>query len=141
MPQWTVVEVSKHIGYEHKMVFVFEKPLDRSSFFALDDWATLSYSCQLPINCDVEGNQICSYTPYGKEVYQFEVVTAPSPHPKWPGPRFDHTTKNFGGSYLILTGFYQSAQNVNAKLISGVRTVVGSQTPDQNAFCLTMWTV
>src|SRR5699024_1333087 len=105
--RWTIVEFNKQVRYPHRLVFHFEKPLDKQSFVALDDLTVLSHECELPVDCDFDSHRYCSYSSYDDQSvgYNFEVFTTPTPDPHWPGPQFDHTTQRPGGGYLFFTSY------------------------------------
>jgi len=68
------VEFNIKADYDHKVVWYFEKKVDRTSFVALDDLSVLGHRCQLPIDCDFDNGHICSYSPYQSN-FSFGVFT------------------------------------------------------------------
>lgn len=55
----------------------------------------------------------------------------------WPGPQYDHTTRNFDGGYLYLTAYRagKSFNQIVSKVISGARNV-----DPRKSYCLSLWT-
>lgn len=113
-----------------------EKPADNSSFLAIDDIVNLQMKCFPAVDADFENGHIGSYTPYESK-FRFGLFTAPPVDPNWPGPRYDHTTKNYGGGYLYLTAYRSvgTFTQIVSKVISGSRSVNSS-----SAYCLNLWT-
>lgn len=110
-----------------------------TSFLALDDLASLKRQCFPSIDADFEGGHIGSYTPTPDSQFRWGVFTAPPVDPSWPGPRYDHSTRTFGGSYLYLTAYRSvgTFTQIVSKVISGGRTVNSTASP---AYCLNLWT-
>src|SRR5699024_7039843 len=111
------------------------------SFVALDDLVVLSHRCQSPINCDFEDGRACSYSPLADKTtsqYNWGLFNAPAQDPNWPGPKYDHTTRNYGGGYLFLTAFRSVGSFSNpmiSKVMSGPRSVDPTE-----SYCLSLWT-
>lgn len=136
---WTIVELATDIKYDHQLVFMMEKHQNAgTSFIALDDIG-LVQTCYPAINCDFEGYRTCSYTPYvgqtsTKPRYDWGVHESMDQIKNWPGPRYDHTTNNFGGGYLFLTAYRSTFSKIVSSMASGLRRV------QPQSYCLSLWT-